>query len=72
MRSEWFRLPNPRTREGSMRLNHPKLVHKHPAHLVSSVKMFGIVEPSPTHVKELYTPCFLCDESGYSPIVPGY
>ena len=39
-----------------------KLVHKHPAHLVSSVKMFGIVKPPRTHVKELYTPCFLCDE----------
>ena len=31
----WFE----KFRGGSMRLNHPELVHKHPAHLVSPVKM---------------------------------
>ena len=31
----WFE----KVRAGSMRLNHPELVHKHPAHLVSSVKI---------------------------------
>ena len=31
----WFK----KVRGGSMCLNHPELVHKHPAHLVSPVKM---------------------------------
>ena len=43
-----------------MRLNHPELVHKHPAHPVK--RRFGTVEPPRTHVKELYTPCYLCDD----------
>ena len=34
-----------------MYLNHPELVHKHPAHLASPVKRrFGTVEPPRTHV----------------------
>ena len=46
-----------------MRLNHPELVHEHPAHLVSPVKMwFGTVDPPRTHMKELYTPCYLCHD----------
>ena len=47
-----------------MHLNYPQLVHKHPAHLASLVKMylFGTVEPSRTYVKELYTPCYVCND----------
>ena len=45
---------------GSMHLNHPELVH---THLASPVKIkFGTVEPPQTHVKELYTPCYPCDD----------
>ena len=44
-----------------MHLNYSELVHKHhDAHLAYPVKMylerFDTVEPTRTHVKELYTP----------------
>ena len=43
--------------------DHPELVHKHPAHLASPVKRrCGTVERPQTHVEELYTPYYLCDD----------
>ena len=52
-------------REGSVQSNHPRgsrvCRRPHPHTLVNMwVERFGIVDPPQTHVRNLYTPCFLC------------
>ena len=52
-------------REGSVQSNHSELTSKTSTHLAfSALKWFGTVEPLRTHVKDSYTPCFLCTEEG--------
>ena len=53
---KWFE----KVRGGSRGFNHSEIVYRYPTHLVPTVKM--TVEPLRTHVKDFYTPCFLCTE----------
>ena len=49
-----------------MCLNHPELVHKHPAHLYfpcNDVDREGSVQSNhPELMTKLYTPCYLCND----------
>ena len=59
-------------REGSVQSNHPRgsrvCRRPHPHTLVNMwVERFGIVDPPRTHVRDLYTPCFLCTARHLTP-----